>query len=71
MFNTVHCQTGNWFWDIQAQGSFLGEILRDLLDFLPKISPKFVQWEKKSHAKNFDTIHYRNAFLPKMHFFNE
>ena len=33
------------------QGLFSGEIMRDLLIFMPKISLKFAKWEKKSHTK--------------------
>ena len=36
---------------VKTQGLFSGEIMRDLLIFMPKISWKFVKWEKKSHTK--------------------
>ena len=36
---------------LPMQGLFSGEIMRDLLTFMPKISLKFAKWEKKSHTK--------------------
>ena len=35
----------------RVQGLFSGEIMRNLLIFMPKISLKFAKWEKKSHTK--------------------
>ena len=41
--------------EVCMQGFCLGEILRDLLICLPKISLKSAKWEEKSHSrlKNF------------------
>ena len=33
------------------QGLFSGEIVRDLLIFMPKFLLKFAKWEKKPHTK--------------------
>ena len=34
-----------------GHGLFSGEIMRDLLIFMSKISLKFAKWEKESHTK--------------------
>ena len=46
----IYCEKTN------KQESCFGEIFRDLLLFLPKISLKSVLWEKNTHSKKHNSI---------------